>query len=218
MRGSWRKQDRSDVGQERRCNYTKLVHIFMSQGLFREAAGALAHRLRGQQFPGQNFIQGRAEKDHLQRIEHRFARQVLRRGRRCWRRFSPGAANPLLVGTLLRFRSTNPDRFCEEFRPYYIEVLKATASELDDKDLKILESLQNPENFPCEQTRHEIVAQRDCRIYRFAALSEYWTFVSFDPTLATILQSSNQSSPRLSPAPRCDQGGAPAQFPFYSPS
>src|SRR5260370_14228623 len=33
----------------------------------------------------QNFVKGCAEKDHLQRIEHRLARQGLRRGRRSWR-------------------------------------------------------------------------------------------------------------------------------------
>ena len=152
------------------------------------------HRLRGQQFPGQNFIQGRAEKDHFQRIEHRFARQALRQGRRCWRRFSPGAANPLLVGTLLRFRSTNPDRFCEEFRPYYIEVLKASAGELDDKDLKILESLQNPENFPCEQTGHEIVAQRDCRILPICC-----TFGILDVSYLSILRWPRSYKVRINP-------------------
>jgi hypothetical protein len=100
--------------------------------------------------------------------------------------FNPGGG-PLFVGIFLRFRPMNPDRFCEEFRPYFIEFMRASAGELSDEDL---EKLQNPQNFACEQTGQEIVALRDCRTYRFAGvgMEEYWTSVSFDPKLATILQ------------------------------
>jgi hypothetical protein len=101
--------------------------------------------------------------------------------------FNPGPGGPLFLGVFLRFRPANPDRFCEEFRPYFIEFMKASAGELSDEDLA---RLQNPENFACEQTGREIVALRDCRTYRFAGfgMEEYWTSVAFDPKLTTILQ------------------------------
>jgi len=38
----------------------------------------------------QNVVQGCAEKDHLQRIEHRIARQGLREGWGCRKRFQVG--------------------------------------------------------------------------------------------------------------------------------
>jgi hypothetical protein len=34
---------------------------------------------------GQDFVQGCVDKDHLQRIEHFFARQSMRESSRCWR-------------------------------------------------------------------------------------------------------------------------------------
>lgn len=103
--------------------------------------------------------------------------------------FDPGPGGPLFVGTLLRFRPVNPDHFCEEFRSYYVEALEAGARESgDEEELKILERLRKPENFPCEETGREMVAQRECRIYRVGVVSESWTFISFDPKLATILQ------------------------------
>ncbi len=105
--------------------------------------------------------------------------------------FNPGPADPLLIGFLLQFHPANPDHFCEEFRVHYIERVKVEAAELSggklsDLDLQGLKNLEK--NFACEQTHHEIVANRDCRSYRFAAIEEYWTKVAFDPKLGAILQ------------------------------
>ncbi len=105
--------------------------------------------------------------------------------------FNPGPADPLLIGFLLRFRPANPDHFCEEFRIHYIERMKAEADELGGGKLSRLDlqELKNLEkNFTCEQTDHEIVANRDCRTYRFAGIEEYWTTIAFDPKLGAILQ------------------------------
>ena len=103
--------------------------------------------------------------------------------------FDPGPGGPLFVGTLLRFRPVNRDHFCEEFRSYYVEALEAGARESgDEEELKVLDGLRKPENFPCEETGRELVAQRQCRVYRVGAISESWTFISFDPKLAAITQ------------------------------
>lgn len=100
--------------------------------------------------------------------------------------FNPGPANPMVAGMLLRFHSTDADHFCEEFRSYSIKIMKA-GGELGEEDLR---NLQNPKNFPCEQTGHETVAGRDCFTYRAAAFivgAEGWMTLSFDPKLAAIL-------------------------------
>lgn len=102
--------------------------------------------------------------------------------------FNPGPANPFFVGFLLRFHPANPDRFCEEFGRHYLEMVRASDEEQSDE---VRKELEKPGNFVCEPTGHEIVAQRDCRTFRFVGvgvLSESWTTISFDPKLAAILQ------------------------------
>lgn len=101
--------------------------------------------------------------------------------------FNPGPTNPLTAGLLLRFHGTSPDHFCEEFRSYSIQTLKAS-----DEGLTVdaVQRLQKPENFPCEQTGRETVAGRDCVTYRVAAYIlglEDWMTISFDPKLGTIV-------------------------------
>ena len=99
--------------------------------------------------------------------------------------FDPGPANPILAGFLLLFRPTNAENFCQEFRPYYLAMMNATGARLSDARMK---SLEDAQNFPCEQTGHEVFAQRDCTTYRFSAMAEYWTLIDFDPKLGAILQ------------------------------
>lgn len=102
--------------------------------------------------------------------------------------FNPGPANPFVVGFLLRFRPTSPDRFCEEFSRHYIEMVKASDDQPSDE---VRKEVENPGNVACEPTGQETVAQRACRSFRFAGvgvLSESWTTISFDPKLAAILQ------------------------------
>ena len=101
--------------------------------------------------------------------------------------FNPGPTNPLTAGLLLRFHATSSDHFCEEFRSYSIQTLKAS-----DEGLTVdaFQRLQKPENFPCELTGRETVAGRDCVTYRAAAFIlglEDWMTISFDPKLGTIL-------------------------------
>ena len=99
--------------------------------------------------------------------------------------FNPGPADPLLAGELLRFRPRNPDHFCEEFRAYSIGMMKVIGEGVDDETRK---NLQNPDNYPCEQTGQETVAQRECRTYRAVGFPQYWMTISFDPKLATIVR------------------------------
>lgn len=80
--------------------------------------------------------------------------------------FNPGPGGPLFLGIFLRFRPANPDRFCEEFRPYFIEFMKASAGELSDEDLT---RLQNP-----EQLRLRTDRTRDRRAAGLSNLPIRW--------------------------------------------
>jgi hypothetical protein len=99
--------------------------------------------------------------------------------------FNPGPLNPILAGFLLLFRPTSAENFCKEFRSYYLAMMNATGARLSDATMK---SLEDSRHFPCERTGHEFFAQRDCVIYRFSAMTEYWTLIDFDPKLEVILQ------------------------------
>ena len=102
--------------------------------------------------------------------------------------FNPGPTNPLAAGLLLRFHATSPDHFCEEFRAYSIQTLRASEEGLT---VDAVQRLQKSENFPCEQTGRKTVAGRDCVTYRAAAFIlglEDWMTMSFDPKLGTITE------------------------------
>lgn len=102
--------------------------------------------------------------------------------------FNPGPTNPLAAGHLLRFHATSPDHFCEEFRTYSIQTLRASEEGLT---VDAVQRLQKSENFPCELTGRETVAGRDCVTYRAAAFImglEDWMTMSFDPKLGTMIK------------------------------
>jgi hypothetical protein len=70
----------------------------------------------------QNFVQGCAEKDHLQRIKHRIGGQGLRKGWWCWKRFRLSVALAFAIkhprsGKSQQYRTTVVQHFLTSDMP-----------------------------------------------------------------------------------------------------